>query len=517
MTNKDSRSGNFSRNAVFAACSELMTVLLNFAVRYFFVRSLNVEYLGVRGLFSSILTILSMAELGVGTAIVYSMYQPLAVGDQEKIKSLVAFYKKAYSIIGTVVFVLGLALIPAFDFFIKEAPWISRGELLQIYVLTVFQTASTYFFSYKYSIFNANQQGYIVQKWSIATSIVCSLGQILILVFLRNYLLYLVVSIVSSLLMNILLSIAAERTYPYLKDQAEKLDRESTAQIKQNTVAMLFYKVGQVTATTIDTLLISRFFGLASVGLYSNYHLIISYSDKLFSSVLGTITPSLGNLMAGKDRFKQNQVFSALQLVYYWLSTYLAVGLVVLFNPLIELVFGKDYLFDKNFVIALVVSITLTNFQRPCSLIRDASGLFWYGKFRPLLMSILNVAYSLAAIHFWGIIGVVIGTALAKLNTYVWYDPYIVFKHALAGKLSEYFKTYILHWGLLVLLSAGCELLFNLMNVSGLLGLVLGALMITIVVNSIYYMIYRRSKSFGYVLKLINNVMGTRSRFSRNV
>lgn len=498
-----SRSENFSRNALFAAIFELSTAVLSFAVRLVFVRCLNAEYLGIGGLFTNVLTILSLAELGAGSAIVYSMYKPLAEGNREKIKSLLGLYKKLYLTIGTAVLVLGLLFIPFIDFFIKERPNIPYQEFILIYILTVIQTASTYFFSYRYSIFSANQQGYIVQRVNIVSSVIRSILQIFILLLSRNYVLYLVVAIVVSFGTNIVLSRKAGKAYPYIKEKAVPLDKESVGTIKKNIFAMLLYKVGIVTATTIDTLLMSKYFGIIAVGIYTNYHLIISYSDKFFSSVLGTVTPSLGNLMVTADEEKKMEVFSALQLIYYWLATYLAVGLIVLFNPFIEYAFGSEYLFNKPMVIALVISITLTNFQRPCSLTRDSTGLFWYGKLRPLAMAVLNVIFSVTAVHYLGIIGVIIGTILSKLFTYVWYDPYIVFKHALKGSLPKYYLNYLWHWVLLFILTGVSELIYQRIPFGGIAGVLAGGILVTVIVNGVYYLLYRKSFGWQYLKDVI--------------
>ena len=499
----NSRTKNFSVNAYFAALSELVSAMLAFASRIVFVRCLSAEYLGLGGLFANILTILSLAELGIGTAISYSMYKPLAENDVEKIKSLVNFYRKAYLTIGTAVLVIGVCLSPFLDLFIKERPNIPYNEFIAIYFLTVFQTALSYFFSFRYTIFSADQKGYILQKVTMTTSFIRTVLQIVVLLVFHNYILFLLIAIFAVIVSNIILSRKAVKAYPYLKEKSKPLASDTVRQIKRNTFAMLVYRIGIVIATTIDTLLISRYFGIVAVAIYTNYHLIISYSDKFFSHVLGTIAPSLGNLLVSAENEKKMEVFHALQLVYFWLATYLAVLLIILFNPFVELAFGKEYLFDQSMVIALVVSITLTNFQRPCGLTRDAAGLYWYGKYRPIAMSILNVLFSVTFVHLYGIIGVVIGTALAKLSTYVWYDPYIVFKHALKGKLSHYYLKYFFHWALLFSLIAVCRLISYIIPIKGVLGLLCGFVYITIVVNATLYFLYRKSESMNYLRNLI--------------
>ncbi len=516
MGNNKSRTVNYSRNAFYAALYEVFSAVLSFVVRIVFVRCLAKEYLGLSGLFGNILTILSLAELGVGTSIVYSMYKPLAINDTEKVKSLVTLYRKLYGCIGVAVFVLGVCLVPFLGFFVKELPDIPHSEFLLIYFLTVFNTAIGYFFSYKFSIFTASQQSSVVKKTNILFAVGRSCVEIVILLVLRNYIAYLIVAAVTTITCDLMLYIKADRQYPYLKEKAAPLDRESVVGIRKNVFAMLLYKLGTVVATTIDTLLISKYFGLVTVAIYTNYHLIISYSDKFFSSVLGTITPSLGNLMVEADEEKKLRVFSTLQMVYYWIATYLAVGLIVLFNLFIEIVFGADFLFDQTMVIALVVSITLTNFQRPCSLTRDATGLFWYGKLRPLAMAIINLVSSIVAVHYFGVIGVVIGTAFSKLTTYVWYDPYIVFKHTLKdGNLKRYYVEYILHWGLLACLAFICYGIDIMIPLNGIQGFLVGGIIVTVVVNGVYFLIYRKSSNMKYLMEIAKPFLSKLTRKHR--
>ena len=504
----DSRSVNFSKNASFAMIAEMSSLLLSFLVRFFFVRSLAIEYLGIGGLFTSIINILSLAELGVGNAIVYSLYKPLAENDIEKIKSLIGYYKKVYNSIGCIIIVIGIALIPFLDLFIKERPNIAYSEFIVIYLLTILNTSVLYFLRYRVSIFSANQQGHIVKKNYIFFSTLSSITQIVILIYFHNYILYLIVSIVYSFLTNFVLSIRAKKQYPFLKEKAIKLDKDSSDQIKKNTFALLVYKVGNVIYSSLDTFLVSKFFGIIQVGIYSNYHFIISLSDRLFTSVLGTLTPSLGNLMAtSEDSAKNNRVFSSLQLIFYWISTYLSVGMIVLFNPLIEMLFGKSYLFGTPIVIALVISITVNNFQSPCNLMRDASGLFKHGKFSRLIMSLLNLVFSIILINYWGIVGIIAGTIISSILTCVWYDPYIIHKYAIKDSLVKYFAKYIMHWILFGILAIVCNYLYVYIGIGGLLGFIIGALLVTVIVNLTMLLIFFKNPTFKYVISLIKEVL----------
>lgn len=503
--NHNSRFANYSRNMFFAFVSQAITVVLGFVSRRVFVNELDAVYLGMSGLFSSILTVLSLSEMGVGTAIIYALYKPIKEFDNEKIKSLMALYRKVYWIIGVVILLLGGLITPALPQLVKEMPDIP--EIYFIYLMFVLQSSIGYFFSYKISFLSATQKSYQVRFFDIITSIFQTILQIGSLLIFHNYIVYLAISIVCPFIKNVVVTIIVNKQYPFLKEKASKLSKEEEKGIRKNVLAMFIYKVSSTLSSTIDTILVSLFMGIVEVGIYSNYHLIISYSNQLFSTVLGTITPSLGNFFVSNDDEKKIRLLNTLQLVYYWLGTYLAVGLVVLFNPFIELWLGKEYLFSPAIVVALVVSVTLTNFQRPCALVRDANGLFWQGKLRPLAMSIINIVSSVIFVYWFGTIGVVLGTILAKLCTYVWYDPYIVAKHAFPINLKKYFLKYTLHWAALIGFATLCQFIQNATKLTGVFGLIVGFVQVTIIVNVGFLLIYGRTDEFKYLLDLIKGVV----------
>lgn len=501
-----SRFANSARNMTFSLAYQMLTILLSIFGRRIFVEVLNAQYLGISTAFSSILSILALAELGVGSAIIYSLYKPIAESDTEKIKSLMRLYRTTYWWIGTLITVVGVGLLPFLDFFVEEMPDIPH--ISWIYIMLVLQSSITYFFSYKTSFLTATQQSYILQKYNIVTTVSQLVLQNAVLLLWGNYMLYLGLGILCPLVKNVCATIQIDRMYPFLREKANKLTKEDTAPIKKNILALFIYKICQKLSTTIDTLLISKMLGVKEVAIYSNYHLIISYSDMLFISVLGTVTPSIGNLMATDDLKKKQDFFAVLQMLYYWIGTYLAVGLVVLFNPLIELWLGTEYLFPHSIVIALVISITLTNFQRPCSLLRDANGLFWYGKFRPLAMAIINLCVSIYLVARVGAIGVVIGTAISKILTFVWYDAYIVYKHTLKTGLGKYFLKYIFHWLLLAVLALLCNWLYGLMRLTGIVGFAAGFAMVTLVVNGVFLLLFGRTEQFRYLWNMATSLFG---------
>ena len=486
----------------FAMISQIVTIVLNLVSRAVFVRVLSAEYMGLSGLFSNVLGLLSLAELGIGSAITYSLYSPIKYDDHEKIKSYMRLYKLAYWIIGVFIFVIGLALTPFIDSFIKERPDIPYLEL--IFVLFVLQSSSTYFFSYKTNFF-ATQNDYILQKYKILFSLLQIVLQIVYLLVFKEYFGYLIIGIIFPFINNVYASIKVDEKYPYLKEKAQSLTSEELETVKKNVFALFLYKIAQKLSATIDTLIVSKFMGIIEVAIYYNYHFILTFADLFFIKILGAITPSLGNLLVSDDNDKKVKTFGTIQFIYYWVGTYMGVGFIVLFNTFVSIWLGPNYLFSQDIVIALSISSTLTNFQRPCSLMRDAGGLFWYGKLRPIATMSINIIASILFVRWYGTIGVVVGTILSKLFTYTWYDPYIVYKHAIKASLHKYFVKYAFHWCLFALLALICDQLFKMTNLSGVLGLLVGFVLVSIIVNGSFIILYRKSYDYLY---LKENVVG---------
>ncbi len=503
----ESRVKNTARNMVFASLYQVASILLAFISRKVFVLCLPVEYLGLSGLFGNLLRILALAELGFGTAIIYGLYKPIAENDITKIKSYMRLYKRVYCTIGCSVLFIGAVMIPFLPFFIKEIPDLNGLNINIIFYMFVAQTAVTYFFSYKLQFVVANQKDYKIKVYDMISFVSLTVLQIVTLLLWKNYYLYLAINIVVPFIKNVFATRIINKEYPFLKEKAEKLPKNDMKKVTKNVVATFLYKVSSTLSATIDTILVSKFMGLTTVGIYYNYHMIIQYSDQFFITVLGTITPSIGNFFATNDLKKKESLFTSLQLVYFWISSYLAVGMIVLFNDFMELWLGKEFLFPQIMVVALVVSITLTNFQRPCSLLRDADGLFWYGKFRPLVMIAINVVCSTYLVKTIGTVGVVWGAVIAKVTTYVWYDPYVVYKHSLKSNVFIYYFRYMKQWLILGGLTFVCWFIYQNIPLQGLVKLIVGFVIITVIVNGMMFLVYRKTDGFNFFKERILNLL----------
>lgn len=504
---------NSIKNFVVGIGGNILTILLGFFSRYFFLLLLSVEYLGVSGLFSSILTMLSFAELGVGTAIVYSLYKPLAIKDNEAILSIMQFFKKVYRIIGCVVFIVGLCFLPFLDFFVTDRKGIENLEL--IYVLFLLNTAISYFFTYNRSLITADQKAYKLAAIDYLYKIGHVVIPLLVLWATRSYIIYLAIQITTTFLWNFIVYIKVQKEYPILQDRKKhRISGRVKKEITKNTTALMIYKIAIVVTAGTDNLLITRFFGLTTVGLCSNYTLIIQNMTSLVSQGISSITASIGNLSAVENDEKKYQIFNIVFLVNFWIYAFASLGLFFCINPLIHVCFGEKYVLGNSILIPMIVSFFLLGMQGTTSVFREAQGLFWQGKLRPIAQTIINLGSSAILAKLTGEVGMIFwGTAISRIATNFWYDPYIVFKHGLHKPLVPYFKRYFIYVVAVIPPLVICHLLFEMIFVdSHLLDLLLKTVITTVVVNLCLFLSLSRTKEFKYLRSNLYRALKSRNK-----
>lgn len=501
MYNEDSRTKNSIRNIFYTVGGQLSKEFLAFIVRTVFIRTLAIEYLGVNGLFTNILSFLSLAEMGVGSALIFAMYKPMAEHDKIKLQMYMSVYKKVYTSIGFFVLGVGFALTPFLNYFMKERPDIPHLEL--IYILYVLNTGATYFFAYKGSIFNADQRAYVVTNNTTIFTIIQSLVRIVVLVTTHNFIAYLALSIAVVYLQNFNIARKANKAYPFIKERPEEhLPKEEAAALKKNIRALLMHKIGLVVLNSSDNIIISRFIGVLSVGLYSNYSLITNAVKSTFDMIIGAIGTSVGNLCAKEKIEKVYQVHNAILLLNIWIGSFCVICLFNLLNPFITIWLGEDFLFPISTVLAIVISFYIQVTMRAGEMFKTASGLFWYDRYAPVAQCIINVIVSILLAKKYEITGIFIGTSVAMLLTKWWTTPYVLFKHKFHLPLSEYFSRYGAFTGvgtIAFLITTLCSSCIQSSTVVALLGKMIVCI---VVPNSVFFCLLFRTKEFQYCLSL---------------
>ena len=500
------RTDSVIKNGFFALFAQILTVLLKMMTRVVFVKLLSVEYLGINGLFSNVLSMLSLAELGVGSAILYNMYGPMAQKNQIRVKALMNFYKEAYIRIGFLILIIGLSLTPFLGHFIKDQPNIDNLHI--IYVLYIINNTVSYFFVYKQSVFFADQKNYIVTKANIIRDLVTNIGQILFLMLTRNFLIYLFISIISTLLFNIMISIIADKKYPFLIHNRERLEGEEKRVIYKDVYAMMAHKVGGVIVSGTDNLLISTFVGVVAVGIYSNYVLILSSVKGFLNQLYEALMSSIGNLVNTEKKERVYDIYCNLLFISFWITSLISIGFYCLANPLIDMMFGEEYLLDKNIVaiIAFNFFVTdLTGMRAITNKFKTAYGLFWNDRYKSYLESSINLIASILLLKYYGFVGILLGTLISTLTTAFWIEPYVLYRYGFTKKIKEYYEIYFEFILIYFLSWAICGYLLN--SIKGIQGIMIGAMTCILVPSGIITIVYRKRKNYRYLIGLIKRIL----------
>lgn len=491
-----SRTKNTVRNVSTGLIVQVINKIMAFVVRTVFIKILNTEYLGVNGLFTNILTMLSFAELGIGTAIIFNMYKPVAEEDKEKIKSLMKLYQKSYNIIGTIVFILGLCLIPFMGYIVKDIPNIKENIIL-IYILFLINTSSSYFFTYKKSIISAHQQESIINKIDSVFYLLKSILEILFLFITKNYIVYLIIQISSTIFENIIIARRANKMFPYLKEkQVKKLDKIERKGIFSNVKALVIYKLGTSILSGTDNIIISTIINVTTVGLCSNYTLIIESVRGMLNSAFNGVTASVGNLNAGEDSSKKERIFYQLTFISFWIYGFCTIAFVVLLNPFIKIWLGDKYVLSYIVPISLALSFFVCGLRTPAYTYRVTLGLFEKGKSTPFIASIINIIFSIILGKIMGVSGIFFATSIAQIFSYSLIDPYLIYKNEFKTSIKPYCVRIIEYALALIIVCTITFIITYYIKIEGFIGLIIKAVVVLIIPNLMFLIIFYRTEEF---------------------
>lgn len=504
---ENSRLKNSALNFASGFLGRVLTILLNFAVRTIFIYCLNEAYLSVNGLYSNILTVLSLAELGFGSAMVYRMYAPVAVKDYQKTAALLQFYKKIYIIIGVVIFLLGLCVIPFMDYIIKDKPDISGLTLY--YILFLVNTSISYWFSsYKASVLYADQKEYIQTNVQNTMAILQSGLQIVLLLLFRKYLLYLLIQLAGNIFLNLYVALLVDKRYPEIKTyQGASLSAEERVQIRKDTEALVLSRFGHVALNGTDNIIISAVVGVLWVGRLSNYTLICDSVTSVLCQITAAITGSLGNFFATEDKHAGYALFKKVEFLNFWLYGFSFIALVTLLDPFVQIWAGERFVLGLPISIAIAINFFVAGYMNTLWVFRSTIGLFKQGKFRPILVAILNIILSIFLGKLWGVFGVLFATFLSRAAISLWYDPLILHRYGFEVSCKPFFARYfrrvlLLTAILIVMLTIRYVVLSSATTV---LRFAVMTMFTAIVPNAIFWLAYHRCEEYAYFRSIVKD------------
>ena len=491
---------------MFGYVSNIITLLLNAILRYVFIMRLDETLLGINSTYTNILSVLSLAELGVGTAINFSLYAPVAKGDREKVKAYMQFYKKAYRMIAFIVAAVGLILVPFLKYIIKDPVGIdSTQDLINFYLIFLFNTVSSYFVAYKYSLSNAEQKNYIQSNVITITKIVTTLVQTIVILATSSFYGYLISASVIELAQKIFANIYLNYKYPYLKEKnVEKLTKEETSDIKRKTGALVCHKVGDVARLQTDSIIISGFINVAMSGMVDNYNMVISSVSNFVNIIFNSVISSFGNLIATESREKQYNMFCIYRFFASWIYGFSAVGFYILLTPLIKLWLGDKWILPGAVIAAILIDYYFKGERVVLSNYKTAAGVFEQDKYLPLVQGAVNLVISVMLVIKIGLIGVYIGTIVSGLLANI-IRPVIIYRVCFERKATSYFYDTVRYAAVIILAAACCVLCSNIFMKEVTIASFAVMIIITLVFNGIFLIFFGGTAEFRYLFAIFRD------------
>lgn len=502
-----SRTDSSLKNLYSAMIGQISGLFISVISRRIFLIYLNEDYLGLNGLFSNILTVFSLVELGIGPAMNFALYKPLATHNTEQLKSLMVLYRKAYILIGCCIASIGIMFTPFYTMLMKEIPDIPHLTL--IYWLFTANTVISYFFSYKRALVICDEKRYIATTYHYICIFLMNLMQMVALIATHNYILFLVLQVVFTFVENVSISYKADRLYPYLREKgARPLSAETVQEIRKNVIAMIFHKIGGMVVLSTDNLILSKFVGLVAVGIYSNYYLITNTLNSVIGQIFASLTASIGNLNALKDeenKLKLRKMFEHIFFMNCWIYGCSSCCLWVLLNPFISLWLNDNVLLDNFTVLIIVINFYLYGVRRTAVIYREATGAFYFDRYKPLAESAVNLIVSVILVKKMGIAGVFLGTIISTLTTCIVVEPYVLYKHVFQTGMMPYIRRLVAYTAVTLTAAALTSLLAWCLRInSTFITFVVKVIICGIVPNLVFLVCFFRTDHFKYFMSFLH-------------
>lgn len=492
---------------------QILTIILQLVCRWVFVYTLSDTYVGISNIFSNILDLLSLASLGIETSMVFSYYQPLAEHDEQRLAQLTAYYKRIYRWIALAMTVLGICFLP-----FLRAPLINVEKpvphLKLYYLLYMLDTVAPYLTAYRVQILTADQKQYVISRYTAVFETIRTIIQIALLYVTRNFAVYIIVQAACTYTENFYGAWLSRKQYPSSIKPAEPLPVEERKKLTSNIKSGFIYKLSSKLVTSTDNILISIMADTVTSGFYGNYSTITDKVVYLINMFFTQVTASIGNLMIEKDKAKNYHVFETLQLVSFLLVSICDSCVYVLINDFVRLWLGPERVFAPIVVIAIVINMYFSSVLAPLWAYRDATGIYRQTKYVQLATALVNIGMSIllgAVMGRYGrqyaVAGIIFATSIARLSTYFWYEPRLLYREYFSCSVRKYYTDI----GLNILLTAGiCAVLTLLLgrwSPASWLSMAAKIIVVFLCATGITIAVYCRSPYFREILGIAKRLL----------
>lgn len=499
------RSQKALKNISTGLFNKIAVMLLSFFTKTVFIRLLGAEYNGVNSLYTNILSMLALAELGVGNVLMFYLYSALNEKDEEKIIVLTSEFKRIYYIIIVCVITIGVAFVPVLRFLVKSS--LQYNELIVYYLLYLCNSVASYFVVYRTMVLRADQKEYIVNNCNTITTIVMYTLQLVYLFVFKNYLGYLIIQVVCTIGNNLVQNWIAVNRYPYLKNKTTKhLEKYESREIFKNVKATFAFKVSDTILDQTDNIIISVMFGTVMVGYYANYYLIIAYLVQIASIVVSGLIASLGNLYATGDIEYSYKMIKCFMLFFSAFGAFCCACYASIVQIFIPIWVGKEYVMGFDLVIAVLAVFYVRMATNTVWMCRSAMGLFKEVQYINLIAAILNIFLSIVLGMFIGVSGVIVATAVSRLLTSFWYEGKVVFEK-LQIPVGNYFRLQLKYFIIFLVIVAGSYFINKVFLLHGIIGIVIGVVVCAVITLVVEYITQRKTEEYSIIFSRVKAIV----------
>ena len=503
---KIERTKNATRNIIFGVILRAYQIIVPFLMRTAMIYLMGVQYLGLNSLFTSVLQVLNLAELGVGSSMIYSMYRPIAEDDNTTICALMKLYRTYYRLIGLIIAVVGCILTP----FI---PKLISGDIPQginIYILYLLNLGATvlsyWLFAYKNSILQAHQRTDIVSKVTLITNTIQYVLQLFVLWIFKNYYLYVIVMLVTQALTNIVTAIMADKIYPQFKPKGE-LHKEEIHQINQKIRDLFTAKLGGVVVGSADTIVISAFLGLTTLAVYQNYYFIMNSICGFITVIFSAITAGIGNSLVTGSSEKNYNDFKKFTFIICFILCICCCCFVGLYQPFMKLWVGKKFMLSFSFVILFCILFYCLELAMVWATVKDAAGLWHSDRFRPLIGACANLIMNIVLVQVIGLYGIILSTVFSYIFISMPWLIHNLFKFLYNESLKVYLKDLSMYILVAILATTITTIICRKITFVGIFELVFKGIISIIIPVSIEILCYRKKEEFKESIKLVKKML----------
>lgn len=492
-----------------------VAILPVFLLRKVFLDALGPEILGLSSLYLSIIGLLSLAELGISSAIIYALYKPFAENDFEKVMGYIQYYTKFYRIIGLVIILLGIALMPFFSFFINGNIDINDARLY--FLLTLASTVITYFYSAKFSLLIVAQENYRITLAYTTSIALTAVLQIAALKLYESFYLFLVIQLVINSCYFFILNIYIKNRFKWNEVTPNILGNQEKKDLKKNIKALFIHKISGVAVFGTDNLLISYYINIAVVGVYNSYYLVTEFATKMVQKAFNGITASIGNLLVEESSEKAYVIHKKLFFFNFWIASFIVISYFNTIRQFVLLWLGNSQFLDTFTISIILLNLYITMMRVSVENFKEAGGLYQQDQYAAILEVFVNLGFSILFVQYLGLPGIFLGTLVSNLSIVFWIKPKIVYKYIFREKLRKYFIMYFKYTGIaLIPLSLTYAATMNLQNSISLSAFLINCLLNIVIINVFYFVIFRNNIEFLYFKKLILGKLFKRMQVNLN-